>query len=58
MTRRVRGAGRGGGLLFVALLVFLAYLAGTALTGFARAVALVGLGSAVLVALRAVLRRR
>jgi hypothetical protein len=52
------GAGRGGGLLFVAVLVFVAYLAFEALLGLLRfAVSAVLLALAVMLLLR-VLRRR
>jgi UDP-N-acetylmuramyl pentapeptide phosphotransferase/UDP-N-acetylglucosamine-1-phosphate transferase len=52
------GAGRGGGLLFVAVLLFVAYLAFEALLGLLRfAVSAVLLALAVMLLLR-VLRRR
>lgn len=54
----MKGAGRGGGLLFLAVLVFVAYLTLTALRGPARVVA-AGLLLAAILALGAnVLRRR
>lgn len=58
MTDAPRGAGRGGGLLFLAVLVFVAYLAVRVVTGVAELV--IGLVAfAVVVAfLGAVLRRR
>lgn len=53
-----RGAGRGGGLLFVAVLVFVGYLAATGLDGLVR-IAVVGvLLAAVAVLTGRVLRRR
>lgn len=53
-----RGAGRGGGLLFVGVLAFVAYLAATQLTGPA-AVAIAAITAAgALLLLARVLRRR
>lgn len=52
------GAGRGGGALFIAVLVFVAYLAMTALVGVLRVVAVVGLLVAVAVLAANVRRRR
>lgn len=56
--RETRGAGRGGGLLFLALGLFVAYLAVVAVSGVLRLV----LGAALVVVLGAlalgVLRRR
>lgn len=42
MSTQPQGAGRGGGLLFLAIVLFVAYLAVGALTGFLRF--LLGLG--------------
>lgn len=58
MVRETRGAGRGGGLLFLALGLFVAYLAVTAVAGAARLV--LGVALAVVLAALAlgVLRRR
>ncbi|CAN5893785.1 hypothetical protein BH23ACT8_BH23ACT8_04360 [soil metagenome] len=52
------GAGRGGGLLFVAVLLFCAYLALTALAGILRVVAALLLALAAAALLANVLRRR
>jgi hypothetical protein len=52
------GAGRGGGLLFVAVLVFVAYLALEALAGLLRVLAVGALLVAAVVLLTRVLRRR
>jgi hypothetical protein len=53
-----RGAGRGGGLLFVVLVVFLAYLAVVGLEGRARLVGVTLLLAAAMALLLNVLRRR
>lgn len=53
-----RGAGRGGGLLFVAVIVFVTYLAFSVLGGLLRVAATVALLAAAVVLLRNVLRRR
>jgi hypothetical protein len=58
MTERPRGAGRGGGVLFVALVCFLAYLAATALEGAARVIVTAALLGAAAVLLVNVSRRR
>jgi hypothetical protein len=53
-----RGAGRGGGLLFVAVLLFCAYLALIALAGIFRVVATLLLALAAAALLANVVRRR
>jgi len=53
-----RGAGRGGGLLFLAVLVFLAYLAAETVAGVARLVLMAGLVVVVVAFGATVLRRR
>lgn len=53
-----RGAGRGGGLLFLGVLVFVGYLAATGLEGRVRVVTLVALLAVVAVLTGRVLRRR
>ncbi|HVL98133.1 MAG TPA: hypothetical protein VM324_02430 [Egibacteraceae bacterium] len=52
------GAGRGGGLLFIAVLTFVAYLAVTALDGLPRVAAVVLLAAAIAGLTVNVLRRR
>jgi hypothetical protein len=46
-SRGLGGAGRAGGVLFLAVILFLAYLVLTALTGLFRIVAFVGLLTAI-----------
>lgn len=53
-----RGAGRGGGLLMVAIVLFMSYLAFTALAGIFRLVATVLLLGAAAALIGNVLRRR
>lgn len=57
MTREPRGAGRSGGLLFLAVGLFVTYLAFEALTGVLRLV-LTGVLAVVLVALALNVARR
>lgn len=52
------GAGRGGGILFIAVLAFVAYLVATALGGLPRAIVLAVLTVAIVLLTANVLRRR
>lgn len=52
------GAGRGGGILFIAVLAFVAYLVATALDGLPRAIVLAVLTAAIVLLTANVLRRR
>ena len=53
-----RGAGRGGGLLFIAVLVFTSYLLLRAVAGLAQLVLLIAVVLLIVVTLAGVLRRR